>query len=175
MTRSSRPKPIRVLIAEDNPSVLALIEESVSTPEIDVTLAHDAESTWQAFCDVKPEIVLLDLIMPGANGMDLLDQIIKRNPATYVVLLTGQNRVDYAVQAVNKGAYDYLTKPFEIADLQRRIGSIVDDIRQQRPCSSANSSAPPAGSPVTYMIAKVPQCSRYSAVSASLLHISGPL
>ena len=77
--------------------------------------------------------MLLDLVMPGVHGMELLKQIVEIDPGTDVILMTGQYSTESAVEAIQIGASDYLPKPFSVEKLRHRILRLVDDAnRRQR-------------------------------------------
>ena len=79
-----------------------------------------------------PQIVLLDLKMPGMGGMELLERILAADPGTEVIMITGDYSTESAVEAIQKGASDYLTKPVVIDDLRQRVGRLVADARQRQ-------------------------------------------
>jgi two-component system response regulator HydG len=75
---------------------------------------------------VHPDIVILDLLMPGINGMELLDRIVEWDSAIEVVLLSSEYSTQCAVDAIRKGACDYLTKPISAVVLRERIGTLIE-------------------------------------------------
>jgi DNA-binding NtrC family response regulator len=75
----------------------------------------------------RPQIVLLDLMLPDSNGLELLEEITQMAPGTDVLLLTGHYTAESAVEAIRKGASDYLTKPVKIAALRARVRELVED------------------------------------------------
>jgi len=79
-----------------------------------------------------PEIVLLDLVMPGLGGMELLDRVLAFAPSTDVLLITGHYSTESAVEAIQKGASDYLNKPLSINVLRQRIGKLLEDARRRQ-------------------------------------------
>ncbi len=79
----------------------------------------------------RPEIVLLDLMMPKMNGMEVLERILHAAPETNVVLITGYYSTDSAVEAIRRGACDYLTKPLSVSVLRERIGKLIDEAQRR--------------------------------------------
>ena len=75
--------------------------------------------------------MLLDLVMPKMSGMELLERIVEAAPETEVVLLTADYSTDSAIEAIRKGASDYLTKPVSLAMLRERIGRFVEQAQQR--------------------------------------------
>ncbi len=88
----------------------------------------------------NPDVVLLDLRLPGMSGMELLDRIVEQRPLTDVILLTGDDSTERAVQAIQKGACDYLTKPIEIEFLQERVGKLIRKVRERYALESEQSA-----------------------------------
>jgi DNA-binding NtrC family response regulator len=78
----------------------------------------------------RNEIVLLDLLMPGVSGMELLEKIVAIAPGAEVILVTGHYSTDSAVEAIRKGASDYITKPLSVPNLRNRIGTLVDEAQR---------------------------------------------
>jgi len=127
---ASLPSPIRVLAVDDEPDSLELISGSLSQPGVEILTSTDSEEGWQLVRTKHPEIVVLDLVMPKLSGMQLLERIVDWDPGIDVVLLTANYSTDSAVEAIRKGACDYLTKPLPPAALRARIGTLLDGARQ---------------------------------------------
>ncbi|MEJ2108741.1 MAG: sigma 54-interacting transcriptional regulator, partial [Acidobacteriota bacterium] len=129
----SEESSIKLIAIDDDPAALELIEESLSQNGVEILTATRAEDGFNLVMKQTPEIVLLDLLMPGVRGMELLERIIQVSPTTDVVLLTGKYSTDSAVEAIRKGASDYITKPVSIDDLRKRIGVLIEEaVRYKR-------------------------------------------
>ena len=122
---------IRILAVDDEPAILSVVKAALSGDGVEVLTATDPEAAWQMAREVDPHLAILDLAMPRLSGMALLSRLVDWNPLIDVVLLTGEYRTDYAVEAIQKGACDYLTKPVDIDLLQARIGKQIDEIRSR--------------------------------------------
>jgi DNA-binding NtrC family response regulator len=72
------------------------------------------------------DVVILDMVMPGMSGLEALEKLKVAHPECEVILLTGQGTIETAVQAMKLGAYDYLTKPFQLTDLELLIEKAYD-------------------------------------------------
>src|SRR5260370_7831772 len=81
---------------------------------------------------LRPQIVLLDLVMPGVQGMEVLQKIVEFDPGTDVMLMTGYYSAESGVEAIQKGAEDYFTKPFSPEKLRQRIALIVDEAKRRQ-------------------------------------------
>jgi DNA-binding NtrC family response regulator len=85
----------------------------------------DPAEGWELIRQIRPDIVILDLVMPEINGMELLDRIVEWDSAIEVVLLSSEYSTERAVEAIRKGACDYLTKPISALVLRERIGTLI--------------------------------------------------
>jgi DNA-binding NtrC family response regulator len=102
----------KVLIVDDDAAVRELLV-AVLEDQYTVTQADSAAALQKVFPQDPPDVVLLDVQLPDASGMDLLPQIKKNWPATEVILLSGHGTITMAVEAGKRGAYNFLSKPFE--------------------------------------------------------------
>ena len=132
MSGDSRP-PVTLLAIDDDPRSLELIQDALSREDLSICTAMDPKAGLELVHLRHPEIVLVDLIMPGMSGIDVLEEILKAAPATDVILITGHYSAESAVEAIRKGASDYLTKPVSIARLRERVDALIADYhRRQR-------------------------------------------
>ena len=106
----------KVLIVDDDAGVRELLV-TVLEDYYDVTQADTAAALQKFFPQDPPDVVLLDVLLPDANGMDLLPQIKKNWLDTEVILLSGHGTITMAVEAGKRGAYNFLSKPFETEKL----------------------------------------------------------
>ena len=123
---------IRLVAVDDDPAVLELIEKLLSRPGLEIVTETDSQKGWEIIQQQQPEIVIVDLVMPRLNGIRLLELVSEFNPTIDLVLLSGQYTTRSAVEAIQKGACDFLTKPIDINVFQQRIGSLIDDARNRR-------------------------------------------
>jgi DNA-binding NtrC family response regulator len=135
-TESQRVKLVAI---DDDPVALELITEALSAEDLEILTATRPADGLELVRTKHPEIVLLDLIMPEMNGMELLDRIVAAWPATDVILITGHYSTESAVEAIRKGASDYLTKPLSIATLRERAGKFIMEARRRRRASQLDS------------------------------------
>jgi len=116
----SRNKSYDILVIDDDPAAIQLITE-ILVPEFKVHSATDAKAGLEHVVRFRPPLVLLDMILPGVQGLELLDQILAADPGVDVILVTGHYSPESAVEAIQKGAYDYLTKPLQIGRFRQRM------------------------------------------------------
>lgn len=101
------------MVVDDEPGIRTLLATFLSKANYEVIQVPDATTLKGAFEAVQPEVILLDLKLPDADGLELLPQIRKRWPQTEVIILTGYATLDAAVAATKLGAYDFQKKPFD--------------------------------------------------------------
>src|ERR1035441_3045437 len=139
---SERPseRPVTIVAIDDDPRALELVQDVFSAePDVSVVTASDAASGLEAVRRWRPGIVLLDLVIPGADGMSVLDNIIRFAPETDVILIIGNSSTDSAVEAIRKGASDYLTKPVGVTLLRERVGKLLETARRRARASQLNA------------------------------------
>lgn len=101
------------MVVDDEPGIRSLLATVLSKASYEVVEAADANALKEAFGGPQPEVILLDLKLPDAEGMELLPIIKKQWPQTEVIILTGHATIDAAVAATKLGAYDFQKKPFD--------------------------------------------------------------
>lgn len=118
----------KVLLAaiDDDPDLLALVSLALGS-ELDLELLTftDPLEGLEVVRRRRPHIVLVDLVMPGLSGMDLLERVVQIDPATDVILMTAHYTTESAVESIKRGACDYLNKPFTSDQLRGRIAPLI--------------------------------------------------
>jgi DNA-binding NtrC family response regulator len=116
------PMSRRILIVEDNELARHQLRELLQTePNVEVDTTSDGHKALRELADQDYSIVLTDLRMPGLDGMQLIKEVQQRNLPVTVIVTTGHGSIDDAVQAIRMGAYDFLTKPIDVENLQRVV------------------------------------------------------
>ncbi len=106
-----------VLVVDDETLTLRTINRALSEEGFDVFVAIDGEKALEVFREEKPDLVLVDIVLPGVDGIEVLREIKRQSPATIVLMMSAYHVVERAVEAMKLGAYDYLVKPFHLADM----------------------------------------------------------
>ena len=127
--RNRKNSSASVLIIDDDARIRALCGRIVSSAGFRPFEAADGIEAAERLATLHPDFVLLDVNLPGRNGMEILREIRIRFPATRVVMITGYATVDLAVQAMKLGAHDYIAKPFRPA----RLVNVLTETRSRRP------------------------------------------
>jgi DNA-binding NtrC family response regulator len=104
-----------LLAIDDDPASLELVRESLAQEGLEILTSGDPAAGLDMVRRRRPDIVLSDLMMPSMNGLELLGHILEAAPDTDVILMTGHYTPESAVEAIRKGASDYITKPLSIA------------------------------------------------------------
>lgn len=130
----------RVLIIDDEPAICWAFEQALTDAGHVVRSFARAEAALEEFDDVQPDVVLLDVRLPGMNGIEALDRLRQKSADTPLILMTAFGSLDVAVSAIEKGAFDYLPKPF---DLDAAI-DVVARALAARPAAGAPDALPPA-------------------------------
>ena len=107
----------KILVIDDNPDVLKAITNVLEVNDHDVVAAESGEAGIQEIERDEYELVFTDLKMPGISGMEVLGHIIEKAPKTLCVILTGHGTIKSSVEAIKKGAFDYLAKPISASEL----------------------------------------------------------
>ncbi|HVN37884.1 MAG TPA: sigma-54 dependent transcriptional regulator [Myxococcota bacterium] len=110
--------PFRVMVIDDDPSVRDYMEALVSRQGYRVYAAADGEQALGQLDDVRPDLVTLDVVLPGVDGLETLRRIKQRMPEVPVVMLSGHGQARNIVEAMRLGATDFLRKPFEVEELE---------------------------------------------------------
>ncbi len=122
----------KILIIDDEPGVVEILRVNLEWEGYDICEAFDGREGWEKARSEKPDLVILDVMMPQMSGLELLTRL-KADPqicAVPVLMLTVRAEDGDVVQALEKGAVEYLTKPFEPLNLIRVVRKILEELDQ---------------------------------------------
>jgi len=119
----------KVLIVDDDKELRTLLLEVVSGAGYRAQMVSSGREAVEKASDEDFDVVLLDLIMPKMSGADVLVALKRVSPRTRVIMITAFATIDNAVDAIKRGASDYVTKPFKIEDLLMRVKRVVEETR----------------------------------------------
>jgi DNA-binding NtrC family response regulator len=128
---TERPKP-KLLAIDDETQSLELIKDALSNEGLEILTANDPQTGMEIFKRTRPQIVLLDLMMPGVRGLEVLESIVAADPGADVMLMTAHYSTESAVEAIQKGASDYLNKPLSVERLRLRISQLLAEAEDRR-------------------------------------------
>ncbi len=123
---------ISVLAIDDEAAFLEFVGEAVSRDDIHFLSTTDPLEGLRMVSQWRPSVVLLDINMPKVAGLDLLERLLAINPNADIAMLTADHNTESAVQAIQKGACDYLVKPIAAQRLRERVGWLVKEARQSQ-------------------------------------------
>jgi DNA-binding NtrC family response regulator len=123
---------VKLVAVDDTPSGLELLAESLRQDGLTIFTSTDPEEGLELVYREHPQIVLLDLVMPKMSGLQMLERIVEFDPAIDVILMTAHYTTETAVEAIQKGACDYLNKPVSIPALRSRVEKLLADARQRQ-------------------------------------------
>ena len=112
---------MRILVVEDEPMLAGFIEQALRSDGYSPTVVHDGEGGESEALTGDYGLVLLDLMLPGRSGLEILDAIRARKPELPVIVVTAQGAVEQRVEGLDRGADDYVAKPFSFEELLARV------------------------------------------------------
>lgn len=112
---------MRILIVEDECTLAGFIEQGLHAEGYAVTVVHDGDGAELEALTGDYGLVLLDVLLPGKDGLEVLDAIRARHPDLPVILLTARDAIEQKVEGLDRGANDYVTKPFSLEELFARV------------------------------------------------------
>jgi heavy metal response regulator len=116
---------MRILIVEDEKKVAGFIKKGLEEETYAVDVAYDGEEGFHLAAMNQYDMIILDLMLPKVDGLEVLTRLRDKKVSTPILLLTAKDAVDDKVTGLNKGADDYLTKPFAFSELLARIRSLL--------------------------------------------------
>src|SRR6516162_2686436 len=106
-----------ILIADDDRAIRTVLSQALGRAGFEVRTTGNAATLWRWVSDGDGDLVITDVVMPDENGLDLLPKIKKMRPDLRVIVMSAQSTLLTAVKAAERGAFEYLPKPFDINEL----------------------------------------------------------
>jgi len=125
-------KPIKLLLAEDEPALGQIIKESLETRNFEVLLCENGEIAYQQYMDETPEILVLDVMMPKKDGFTLAKEIREVDNKIPIIFLTSKSQTEDVVEGFSIGGNDYLKKPFSMEELIVRVHNLLQRTHLQK-------------------------------------------
>jgi DNA-binding NtrC family response regulator len=117
---------IRILLVDDEKEFVETLAERLRTRDFDVTTAFSGDEALEKLKEYNFDVTILDVKMPGMDGIDALREIKKLKPLTEVLMLTGHGTIETAIEGMKIGAYDFLLKPCEMDVLLDKINKAYE-------------------------------------------------
>ena len=119
-------EPKKILIVDDEKNIRLTLSQALETLGMPVQTAVDGEEALQKLQDSDFILVLLDLKLPGMDGLEVLRRIRESWPKTRVIMITAHGTIDYAVEAMKLGAVDFLRKPFSPNEIRKLVSQVLE-------------------------------------------------
>jgi DNA-binding response OmpR family regulator len=162
---------INVLLAEDEIALGMIIQESLESRDFNVRLCGDGQKAWDEYQRAKPDVLVLDVMMPKKDGFSLAEQIRKTDPYTPIIFLTSKSQTEDVVKGFGLGGNDYLRKPFSMEELIVRIKAQLDRLRVRQNQSDWIAIGNYSFHPTRQLLMFEKEVSTMTAREASLLQI----
>jgi two-component system, NtrC family, nitrogen regulation response regulator GlnG len=111
----------KILLVDDDPSIRIVVSEALRRDGHDVRTAASVAEQVAVLAQYTPDLLITDVVLPDGNGLDMVPSILSRRPDLPIIVLSAQNTLTTAVRATERGAFDYLPKPFDLDELSRAV------------------------------------------------------
>ncbi len=136
---SSDEALISLLVIDDNAGSLELLSSALRQDDLQIFTAQDPQEGLELAFNLRPSIVITDLVMPKMTGLQVLDRIVEFDPRINVILMTAHYSTESAVDAIKRGASDYLNKPINLSALRLRVNALLEEARRRRHAAKLES------------------------------------
>jgi len=116
----------KILLVDDEHEFITTLAERLELRDINTRVVFDGESALLAVAEEEPQVMILDVLMPGIKGLEVLERVKRTNPAVQVLLLTGHGSTRDGIEGMRLGAFDYMMKPLNIDTLIEKMESAID-------------------------------------------------
>jgi DNA-binding response OmpR family regulator len=121
----------KILLVDDSPGVQETLGDLLRAEGFQIGSAYSGEEALEILSGAAYDLVLLDLRLPGLDGVSVMHEINKYHPETRIIILTGHGSLDTAIEAIRSGAQDYILKPYNINDILTSIAGVLSDKENQ--------------------------------------------
>jgi DNA-binding response OmpR family regulator len=128
----SSPMEFTILIVDDDTSLLSVLQNSFNENNQHVTVSSNGLDAIEKCKANGYDLIITDIMMPGATGLEVLSAAKMINPNTLVILITGFASLETAVKAIREGAYDYITKPFRLEEIRIAVKNALENVHLLR-------------------------------------------
>jgi len=115
----------KILIVEDEPTLARLLSYNLTQEGYEIKIIDHGLDGYQAAVQTSFDLIILDIMLPGMNGFEILSKLRQKGVKTPIVMLTARNAEEEVVQGLKYGADDYITKPFGVAELLARVAAVL--------------------------------------------------
>jgi DNA-binding NtrC family response regulator len=162
----------KVVIIDDEASILELMSQVCRSLGHEVHAKQTGTEGLQTLGQLKPELLIVDLHIGDANGLQIIQQCRSTSPNTAIIMVTGHSSVETAVEAMRLGAFDYISKPFELTDLKRTIEHALG---QQPVAAPTTTAITPSASRNPQLIGESPAMQKISSLIQRVADTDSPV
>lgn len=138
----------KILIVDDEPNIRRILQMAFEKSGFEAAIAEDARAALGQLDSFRPDVIVSDVTMPGLTGYELLRQVKEQSPETPFILMTAFGTIPQAVDAIRNGAFEYVTKPFDLDHMKRVVNAALDqDAEPKRIVKKGKSNTSPGGAP----------------------------
>ena len=119
----------KLVIIDDDKAHLRMLQAALACDSLEIFATASSEEGFELVRSKRPLMVLLDLYLPGCDGMEMLEKLVDLDAGINVIIMTGQYNAESAVEAIQNGATDYMTKPLSITKLRNRISQLISELQ----------------------------------------------
>src|SRR6187399_2697656 len=127
-----------ILVADDDAAIRTVLNQALSRAGYEVRSTGNAATLWRWISQGEGDLVITDVVMPDENAFDLLPRIKKLRPNLPVIVMSAQNTFMTAIRASERGAYEYLPKPFDLKELITIVGRALAEPKEPRAAAPAD-------------------------------------
>ena len=131
----------QILVADDDAAIRTVLNQALSRAGYEVRLTSNAATLWRWVNEGEGDLVVTDVIMPDENAFDLLPRIKRLRPDLPIVVMSAQNTFMTAIKASERGAYEYLPKPFDLTELVSIIGRALTEPKTKAATSTSDQDS----------------------------------
>jgi two-component system nitrogen regulation response regulator GlnG len=159
-----------ILVADDDRAIRVVLSQALGQLGHNVRAASDASTLWEWVREGEGDVVITDVVMPDENALDLIPRIRERRPDLPIIVMSAQNTLVTAIRATERGAFEYLPKPFDLTNLVGAVERALAETKEPARQPEASSVEHPAGSPEALpLIGRSPAMQEIYRVMARLM------
>lgn len=122
----------KVMVIDDDPAIGKMMMTVMACDEFDLLSETDSEAAFGRLMEERPHVAIIDINMPGKDGFQLMSELKKADPGMSVIMATGKQSTQTAIEAMKHGAYDYITKPFDVKRLKGIVLKAIENTQLNR-------------------------------------------